>query len=84
MIGWHDVVGTLGVCCFVLAYFQLQRAHWQPHSLIYLTANLAGAILVMISLTVEWNFSAFMLEVVWALISIYGIVKTLKNRKAKS
>lgn len=83
MIGWHDVVGTFGVACFVLAYFQLQRSVWAPHSLAYLTANLAGAMLVMISLAVEWNFSAFILEVIWALISIYGMVKTLKNRKAK-
>lgn len=80
---WHSVVGTFGVACFLVAYFQLQQDRWSAHGLPYLGANLLGSILVLVSLAIDWNFAAFMLEVLWALISMYGIVKTLKKRNPR-
>lgn len=79
---FYEVIGTFGVTCFLVAYFQLQQGNWHAHSLKYLFVNLCGATLVMISLVFDWNLPAFMLEAIWALISIYGIVKVLKNRIA--
>jgi paired small multidrug resistance pump len=70
-----DIIGSIGVGCFLTAYFYLQKGTWKPHSAIYLSANLAGAVLVMISLVMDWNLPAFLLEAAWALISIWGLSK---------
>ncbi|MEK6747202.1 MAG: hypothetical protein AABY33_09270 [Pseudomonadota bacterium] len=68
-------VGNIGVVCFLLAYFLLQKGALLHTQLSYLLLNLAGALLLMFSLWINWNLSAFLLEVAWALISIYGIIK---------
>ncbi len=70
-----NFIGFVGVGCFLFGYFMLQRNAWPHQGLKYLGINLAGAVLVMISLLVDWNLPAFILEAIWALISIYGIYK---------
>jgi hypothetical protein len=80
-----DILGLLGVCSFLYAYFLLQAMKIQPVSMQYLLLNLVGAILVMISLIFDWNTPAFLLEAAWASISIYGLYKHiyLPKRNAK-
>jgi hypothetical protein len=70
-----DIIGGVGVGGFLVAYFYLQKGTWKPHSPIYLGTNLTGAVLLMISLLLDWNLSAFVLEAAWALISIWGLSK---------
>lgn len=70
-----DIVGNIGVVCFLVAYFLLQKGVLAHNELRYLLLNLAGAFLLMFSLWINWNLSAFLLEAAWALISIWGIVK---------
>ncbi len=70
-----DVIGNIGVICFLLAYFLLQRGVVLHSQLSYLLLNLAGSLMLIFSLLINWNLSAFLLEAAWALISIYGIVK---------
>ncbi|MDE3059861.1 MAG: hypothetical protein KGJ06_02500 [Pseudomonadota bacterium] len=68
-----DVAGHIGVLAFLAAYFLLQKGRISPTGMPYLGLNLTGALLVMLSLLVHWNFPAFLLEAIWAMISIYGI-----------
>ena len=70
-----DFIGMLGVGCFLLAYFLLQREKLTHNGALYLGLNLAGAVMVMISLLFQWNLPAFLLEAAWASISIYGLYK---------
>lgn len=75
-----DITGNIGVICFLTAYFLLQK-NKAPHTgIMYLGLNLAGAILLMISLLIHWNLPAFLLEAAWALISIYGMFKHVFKR----
>jgi hypothetical protein len=37
--------------------------------------NLVGACLIMLSLYQDWNLPAFLIEVFWAVISIYGLLR---------
>ncbi len=76
-----DTIGNLGVVCFLSAYLLMQREKLAHDGLCYLLLNLCGAILLMGSLLIHWNLSAFLLEAAWALISIYGIYKFLNRRK---
>jgi hypothetical protein len=75
-----DCIGHIGVFLFVSAFFLLQREVLRSDDLRYLGMNLVGAILLMISLMWTWNLPAFVLELFWLLISVYGIIKTLRKR----
>lgn len=70
-----ELVGMVGVCAFLIAYFMLQTERLKANSAAYLLLNLAGALMVMFSLVFKWNLPAFLLEAAWALISIYGLYK---------
>lgn len=76
-----DIIGNIGVVCFLLAYFLLQKGKILHTYLSYLLLNLVGAVLLMFSLWINWNLSAFLLEAAWALISIWGIIKVARNKK---
>ena len=70
-----DMIGLVGVACFLVAYFLLQSGRVKHNGGVYLWLNLAGALLVMASLVFSWNLPAFLLEAAWASISIYGLYK---------
>ncbi len=76
-----NFLGLSGMVCFLLAYFMLQRNMWQAQSYRYFGANFAGSVLLILSLLIDWNLSAFLLEVAWAVISLWGIIKLNKLRK---
>ncbi len=75
-----DILGNVGVVCFLLAYFLLQKEIVAHNQMSYLLLNLAGSLLLLFSLSINWNLPAFILETAWAMISVYGIVKTMKNK----
>jgi hypothetical protein len=79
---WHDIIGNVGVCVILLAYFQLQTGRLQSTAMSYSVLNAVGALLVLISLLVAFNISALLLETVWLVMSIYGIVVATRSKEA--
>ena len=79
---WFDLVGNVGVLLMVIAYLLLQLEKVSGSNASYLLMNAAGAVLVMISLMLRFNLSAFLMEVFWLLISLYGLGKSLKRTPA--
>lgn len=75
------IIGNIGVVCFLVAYYLSQKGRLEHTGLWYLGLNLAGSIFLLISLLIEWNLSAFVLEAAWALISIVGIYKYFNIKK---
>jgi len=79
---WYDIIGSIGVGTIILTYILLQTGRIRSESLIYSLLNGFGAGLIAFSLLYSFNFAAFIVEVLWVLISIYGVVKyLLKDRK---
>jgi hypothetical protein len=79
---WYDIVGSIGVATIILTYVLLQTEIIRSETLIYSALNGLGAGLIAFSLLYSFNFSAFVVEVLWVLISIYGIAKYfLKGKK---
>ena len=78
-LAWYDVVGTLGVLLILIAYGGLQFGWMRPEIFAYSVINGLGAALILISLIFEFNFSAFLIESVWLVISIYGMAKALRR-----
>ena len=80
-LAWYDVIGSIGVATIILTYVLLQTERIKSESLLYSVLNGLGAGSIAFSLLYSFNFSAFVVEVLWVLISIYGIIKYfLKGR----
>ncbi|MCW5961909.1 MAG: hypothetical protein KIS76_17240 [Pyrinomonadaceae bacterium] len=74
-IAWYDIIGTLGVATIIITYVLLQSAKIRSEQLIYSVLNAAGAGMIAFSLLYAFNLAAFIVEVLWFLISLYGIGK---------
>ena len=72
---WYDFVGTIGTAVIIVTYILLQTERIKSSSLIYSLLNAAGAAMIIVSLLFSFNFSAFIVEFFWLLISLFGIVK---------
>jgi len=82
---WYDLVGSIGVALIILAYVALQIEKIRSEQLIYSVLNAVGAGLIVLSLCFSFNFSAFVVEFFWVLISLYGIGRYfMKSKKEKS
>ena len=81
-VAWYDVVGIVGVGLILLAYALLQAGRIAGDALAYQLMNLFGALAVLVSLLYEFNLSAVLLETAWVLVSLYGIARGLRARKA--
>lgn len=80
---WHNLVGGIGVVMVLVAYFMLQSGrmdlrHW-PFSLL----NALGSLLILLSLSVDYNLPAVLIEAFWLLISLYGLWRCMA-RPARS
>ncbi len=79
-LSWFDLAGFVGVVLIVIAYLLLQLNKLPSSAPSYSLLNAVGALLVMISLLFDFNLSAFLMEVFWLLISLYGLAKPLFTR----
>jgi len=76
-----DLAGFTGVLLIVVAYLLLQLDKLPSSSPSYSLVNAAGALLIIVSLLFKFNFSAFLVEVFWFLISLLGLSRWLISRK---
>jgi hypothetical protein len=73
-----NIVGMIGSTLMVIAYAYSNMARQMDFVL-----NLVGAVLLIASLTVHFNMASMALEIVWALIAIFGLTR-LWLRRSKS
>ncbi|GAB2547395.1 CBU_0592 family membrane protein [Rhodanobacter koreensis] len=79
---WHDWAGYVGVLLVLLAFLLLQAHKLHGNGLTYQLMNIFGALGVMLSLVFgSFNASAFVMEVAWAAIGIYGVVRGAQLRR---
>ncbi len=77
---WYDFVGSIGVGVIIFTYILLQVGKIRSEQLTYSLLNAGGASLIIFSLFYNFNFSAFIVEFFWVLISLFGIVRYFLNR----
>lgn len=70
-----NVLGLVGVALILLTYFLLQTNKMDAHKFNYSFFNLSGSALIVFSLFYNWNLPSFIVESVWSLISLYGLIK---------
>lgn len=78
-----DKVGLVGVTITLLAYFLLQVGRTALRGWMYSLLNAAGSTLILLSLLEKFNLSAFSMEAVWLVISLYGTYKVYTEQQKK-
>ena len=76
-----DAIGLAGSALFIAA-FAYANVSKHLNKVLFNLANLIGAVLLLISLSVSFNLAAVVLETVWGLIASAGLVTALLKRKA--
>jgi hypothetical protein len=76
----YDLIGFAGAGVLVAAYFANQQGWLASEDWRFPAANLAGSALIFISLCFAWNFPSVVIEIFWAAISLWGIIKALSRR----
>jgi hypothetical protein len=80
---WHDLVGNVGVVLVLGVYLLIQIDRLDARSKAYSVINALGAGLITISLLVDFNLSAFVIEACWFLISLYGLARRWRESAAR-
>ena len=78
---WYDWTGIAGTLMVLGALFLLQAGRVSGTGLAYQLLNLFGAGGVLVSLWGNFNVSVFVLELAWMLVSLYGIVRSLRRAR---
>ncbi len=73
-----DMIGFAGSFCIVAA-FAYSNMTKRLNLLAFNLVNFIGAALLAISLTVNYNLPTMVLEIVWMIIALLGIVKALRK-----
>ena len=77
-----DLLGIAGSACIVVAYYLTISGRLDIRRPLYSLLNAVGAALLLISLTVDFNLGATVIEGFWLAISCYGLVRSLRTCEA--
>ena len=56
-------------------YFALETGRMSINDRVYSLLNAMGAVLILMSLMIDFNLSSFIIEIVWFSISVYGLMR---------
>jgi hypothetical protein len=76
-LGLIDAVGSFGTLLVVVAYFLTQTRQLDAAGWLFPSLNLAGSILISMSLVVNFNLASALMEGFWILISCFGLYRCL-------
>ena len=74
-----NIVGLIGSAIMVIA-FAYSNLTKRMNLVLFNLLNLLGALMLGASLTVHFNMASLALEIVWAAIALFGLVKALTGR----
>jgi hypothetical protein len=79
-----DFLGNIGVVLITIDYLLLQLNRISSNSLSYSLLNAVGAGLIIISLIFNFNLSAFIMEAIWVVISLFGLYRYFRAPATES
>ena len=79
-----DIIGMMGTIAVVLAFFLIQLEKIDPRGLQYNLLNLSGAIMLLISLCINFNLASFVIELFWIAASMVGLFKYYQRRQLQT
>lgn len=76
-----NIVGLIGSGLMVIAYAYSNMVA-QMNFLVFNLLNLVGSLLLIASLTVHFNIASMAMEIVWAVIAVFGLIQVARGAKA--
>jgi hypothetical protein len=76
-----QVVQIVGALLILVAYTAAQLGLMQPHERLYLVLNLVGSAILTGLAWHEQLWGFLLLEAVWAVVSLWGLVQALRGRQ---
>ncbi|MGK2910834.1 MAG: CBU_0592 family membrane protein [Sphingobium sp.] len=76
-----DIIGLIGSGLMVIAYAYSNMTA-KMNFLFFNLLNLIGSLMLIASLTVHFNIASMAMEIVWAVIAVFGLIKVLRGAKA--
>jgi peptidoglycan/LPS O-acetylase OafA/YrhL len=77
-----NIVGFVGMTLIIAAYAYV-TASKAPNPFLLHGANLTGATLLVLSLLVNTNLPALVLESIWAAIALFGLSKAAMSQRVQ-
>lgn len=80
------IIGIVGAVCAVSAYGLLEMGYFHDDSVGFYGLNAIGAALVTAGIAYDFDggdYGAFGQEACWIIISIAGVIKTMRKRAAR-
>jgi hypothetical protein len=77
-------LGLIGSFVVVAAYCANQAGRLASSDWRFPAANLAGALAILVSLADAWNLPSAVIEIFWAAISLYGLVRSLRRQSVRT
>jgi hypothetical protein len=74
-----DAIGIFGSMIFIAAFIYANRAA-SMNKIWFNAANLVGAALLLVSLSVNFNLAAVVLELAWATIALWGLISAVRDQ----
>ena len=74
-----DIIGICGSVLFIGGFVYANMAQ-TLNKLLFNALNLVGAVLLLISLSVNFNLAAVVLEVAWGGIALVGLIQALRKQ----
>ncbi len=71
-----NYIGLVGVVLVLVAYLLLQVERMSAKSVMYSFLNAIGSVFILVSLYYHWNLASGVIEIVWLIISLYGLIKS--------
>lgn len=75
------ILGSSGMILICVAYWLVTTQRYKPTSNHILRTNLIGAVLLTISLLINFNLGSFLIEVFWIIISVQGLYRNWKDER---
>jgi hypothetical protein len=76
-----QVVQVIGALLILAAFAAAQFDVMSPHSHAYLVLNAIGSAVLTVLALVEQQWGFLLLEAVWAIVSVWGLVRLLRGRQ---
>ena len=80
----EDLIQILGAVLILVAFVAAQRGAMSPQSLTYLWLNLVGSAVLAVLAARHANWGFLLLEGVWAIVSAWGLLRALAQRRTAS
>ena len=74
-----QIFQVAGAILILIAFAANQRGSMSPHSVVYLTLNLVGSVVLAVVALLDSDLGFLLLEAVWAVVSAIGLFRVLRG-----